>query len=31
MAYMVNGMQYIAFTIATPTETAEVVSLAPEK
>jgi quinoprotein glucose dehydrogenase len=31
MTYMVNGKQYIAFTVGTPTEAAEVVSLALEK
>ena len=31
MTYMVNGKQYIAFTVGTPTEPAEVVSLALEK
>jgi quinoprotein glucose dehydrogenase len=31
MTYMVNGKQYVAFTIGTPTEPAEVVSLALEK
>jgi quinoprotein glucose dehydrogenase len=30
MTYMVNGKQYIAFTIGTPTEPAEVVALALE-
>ncbi len=29
--YMVNAKQYIAFTVGTPTEPAEVVSLALEK
>jgi hypothetical protein len=28
LPYMVNGKQYIAFTIGTPTQAAEVVSLA---
>jgi quinoprotein glucose dehydrogenase len=31
MTYMLNGKQYIAFTVGTPTEPAEVVSLALEK
>ena len=31
MTYMVNGKQYIAFTVGTPTEPAEVVALALEK
>jgi quinoprotein glucose dehydrogenase len=31
MTYMVNGKQYIAFTVGTPTEAAEVVSLALAK
>src|SRR5262249_42236494 len=31
MTYMVNGKQYIAFTVGTPTEPAEVVSLALDK
>ena len=31
MTYMVNGKQYIAFTVGTPTEAAEVVALALEK
>jgi len=31
MTYMVNGKQYIAFTIGTPTEPAEVVSLTLDK
>jgi quinoprotein glucose dehydrogenase len=31
MTYMVGGKQYIAFTVGTPTEAAEVVSLALEK
>ncbi len=31
MTYMVNGQQFIAFTVGTPTEPAEVVALALEK
>ena len=31
MTYMVNGRQFIAFTVGTPTEPAEVVALALEK
>jgi quinoprotein glucose dehydrogenase len=31
MTYMVNGKQYIAFTVGTSTEPAEVVSLALDK
>jgi hypothetical protein len=31
MTYMVNGGQYIAFTVGTPTQAAEVVSLALDK
>jgi quinoprotein glucose dehydrogenase len=31
MTYMVNGKQYIAFTVGTPTQAAEVVSLALDK
>ena len=31
MTYMVNGRQYIAFTVGTPTQAAEVVSLALDK
>jgi len=31
MTYMVNGKQYIAFTVGTATEPAEVVALALEK
>ena len=31
MTYMVNGKQYIAFTVGTPTEPAEVVALALER
>jgi quinoprotein glucose dehydrogenase len=31
MTYMLNGKQYIAFTVGTPTEPAEVVSLALKK
>ena len=31
MTYMVNGKQYIAFTVGTPTQGAEVVSLSLEK
>ena len=30
MTYMVNGKQYIAFTVGTPTELAELVALALE-
>ena len=31
MTYMVNGKQYIAFTVGTPTQPAEVVALALDK
>ncbi|PYS28408.1 MAG: quinoprotein glucose dehydrogenase, partial [Acidobacteria bacterium] len=31
MTYMVNGKQYIAFTVGTPTEPAELVALALER
>ena len=31
MTYRVNGKQYIAFTVGTPTEPAEVVALALDK
>jgi quinoprotein glucose dehydrogenase len=31
MTYMVNGRQYIAFTVGTPTDPAEVVALALNK